>query len=93
MDNSLHIIKNVNTSNKINLPFVVKCPHCNEYILISELNCRIFRHGVMKSTNEQINPHSPKNICDELYNTNKIYGCGKPFCINEKLYVEKCDYI
>ena len=27
---------------------ILKCPHCNEYILIEKINCAIFRHGTLK---------------------------------------------
>lgn len=59
--------------------FTVKCPHCDEYILIEQINCAIFRHAVIKSSGNQLNPHSNKNICDDLIFNNAIYGCGKPF--------------
>jgi len=26
---------------------VLKCPHCNEYVIIEKINCAIFRHGVL----------------------------------------------
>ncbi len=42
---------------------IITCPHCNDYIIITELNCSIFRCGVYKRTNEQIDPHlSEKNV-------------------------------
>jgi len=50
-----------------------------------ELNCRIFRHGVMRDAYErlgvmvQIPPHSPKRYCDHLAANNLIIGCGKPY--------------
>ena len=31
------------------IPFYIKCPHCSDFIYIEELNCSIFRHGVMKN--------------------------------------------
>lgn len=83
-----------NTENLI-IPFLIKCPYCSEYIYIEELNCRIFRHGVLKKTNEQINPHSSKEECEKLYINNKIYGCGKPFkieIINNMYFSIICDY-
>jgi hypothetical protein len=43
---------------------IIQCPHCNEYIIIQELNCCIFRHGIFKETGQQINPHSNKYLCD-----------------------------
>ena len=76
---------------------IVQCPHCKCYIEIIELNCRIFRCGILKTDFSQINPHLPKTECDAMKKENKIYGCGKPFRIfqNEShaLCVEKCDYI
>jgi hypothetical protein len=83
------------SNNKINL--VINCPHCNDLILIEELNCKIFRHGVIKSTNQQINPHASKAECDNMILNNLIYGCGKPFKINIidniNFKAEICDYI
>ena len=76
---------------------IITCPNCNDIIIISELNCCIFRHGIYKKTNEQIDPHLSKEICDELFETNQIYGCGKPFQIiiqdDGTLIIQKCDYI
>jgi len=76
---------------------LINCPHCGELVLIQELNCRIFRHGILKETGDQMNPHSPKDVCDELFKNGKIYGCGKPFIIevlsNGTWSVEKCGYI
>jgi len=73
---------------------VVKCPHCNDDILIflTELNCRIFRHGIYKSNFEQIDPHLDMEKCNELVSKDMIYGCGKPFEINEDNSVIICDY-
>jgi hypothetical protein len=72
---------------------IIKCPHCKDFILIQQINCKIFRHAVLKSNMHQINPHSSKKICDKLFKSNLIYGCGKPFKVNEDLSVEICDYI
>jgi len=77
-------------------PFCIQCPSCNEYIYIEQLNCNIFRHGVLKKNGEQIDPHSSKEICDNLFNNNEIYGCGKPFIIkmiNNDYKAIICDYI
>jgi hypothetical protein len=77
-------------------PIIVKCPHCEEYIEIIEINCAIFRHGIFKNTAQQIDPHTPKQICDQYIKTNAIYGCGKPFKIifrENNLVAEICDYI
>jgi hypothetical protein len=75
---------------------VVTCPHCELLVEIESINCAIFRHGVFKKDNKQINPHSSKEDCDRYINNDMIIGCGKPF----KLEFEKneykaiiCDYI
>ena len=75
---------------------VLKCPHCNEFIIIEKINCGIFRHGTFKNNGEQINPHSSKVECDFYVNEQAIYGCGKPFKItvsNNNYTIEICDYI
>ena len=57
------------------------CPWCNGDIEVkeSELNCKIFRHAIYKSTQEPINPHSPKHECEDLITKGNVYGCAKPF--------------
>jgi hypothetical protein len=82
------------STNKLDL--IISCPHCNEPIIIDQLNCKIFRHGVLKTTIEQINPHASKIECEHYLTNNLIYGCGKPFRIVESdniFTVEICDYI
>jgi len=77
----------------------VYCPHCNILILIykNEINCSIFRHGVMKNNMQQIDPHLPKEECDRLAKDGLIIGCGKPFRLvtnkEEEYTAIKCDYI
>ncbi len=58
---------------------IVECPHCKQTCEIIELNCKIFRCGVMKSDYKQIDPHLPKDACDALAVDGLIFGCGKPF--------------
>lgn len=74
--------------------FMFKCPHCKTSIavLTSEINCKIFRCGVLKGNNEPMNPHAQKEDCDNLKNKDMINGCGKPFIFKGN-YVEKCGYI
>jgi len=76
---------------------IITCPNCNDILIISELNCAIFRHGIYKKSNEQIDPHSYKEICDKLIESDQIYGCSKPFQIvildDGTWIVQKCDYI
>ena len=79
-----------------NLNIVITCPHCNDPILIDQLNCKIFRHAVFKDSGKQINPHASKLECNNYISNNLIYGCGKPFRIiksNQQYNVEICDYI
>lgn len=78
---------------------IFECPHCKQMILVqkNELNCCIFRHGVFKNSGEPIHPHLSKSICDKLYETGMIYGCGKPFRVQSdtsgNLQTIICDYI
>ncbi len=63
----------------IDTNFTVQCPHCESWIIIEQINCAIFRHGVSKQTHIQIPPHLEKEQCDKLFELGIIYGCGKPF--------------
>ena len=75
---------------------IIQCPHCKEFIIIDKINCAIFRHGLFKNNNKQIDPHSSKELCDYYIRENLIYGCGKPFKLiinNNKLESVICDYI
>lgn len=76
--------------------FIVKCPHCDEDIIIEEVNCAIFRHGIFKKTYDQIPPHSSKELCDEWKKNDMIYGCGKPFKLVKnmnEINAVICEYI
>ena len=73
-------------------------PHCFSEIIVqkNELNCRIFRHAVMKDTYKQVAPHLSKILCDKLIEQDKVIGCCKPFEIikntkNEYIVVT-CEY-
>ena len=55
------------------------CPNCGVSIEVLEINCRIFRCGVLKTTMEPIPPHSSKEDCERFIKEDLIYGCGKPF--------------
>jgi len=76
---------------------IVKCPHCETYIEIVELNCKIFRCGIYKDSMKQIDPHMQKSSCAELSTNGLIYGCGKPFRVDlngKNEYISTvCDYI
>jgi hypothetical protein len=77
-----------------------ECPHCDCLIIVkeAEINCQIFRHGIFKSTGQQIPPHSLEVECKLLLDQNAVYGCCKPFKFIRKTngipsHVEKCDWI
>lgn len=75
---------------------MMKCPHCNEDIIIDKINCGIFRHAWFKNNFEQVNSHLSEKDCDELIKNKLVYGCCKPFkviIINNILTVEICNYI
>jgi len=75
---------------------IISCPYCNVniFIYINEINCHIFRCGIIKETGLQIQPHETKEVCDKLYQNNLIYGCGKPFKLHQQTKEpEQCDYI
>jgi hypothetical protein len=65
-------------------------------IVKEEINCGIFRHGSYKDTLENIPPHASREECDQLKNSDRIYGCGKPFSIihqQDSFEISICDYI
>jgi hypothetical protein len=72
---------------------IIECPHCQQSIEVLALNCRIFRCGVFKNTNQQIDPHLNEVECKNLKNNDLIYGCGKPFQITDNNSVIICGYI
>lgn len=74
--------------------FQFECPWCGGTIQVEkeQINCKIFRHGVLKSNGQQINQHLPEDKCIELTTFNKIWGCGKPFIFDGSVVV-RCGYI
>lgn len=72
---------------------IIECPHCKQSIEIIALNCRIFRCGVFKDTNQQIDPHLNETECKHLKNNDLIYGCSKPFQITDSGNAIICEYI
>ena len=92
------ILKRKKKHHNIMENILVKCVQCEGLVMINkkDFNCKIFRHGIMKSTNLQIDPHLNKTECDRLLKEGLIHGCGKPFKLiinGEKYLTEKCDYI
>jgi len=79
--------------------YLFKCPHCNIDIQVmkNEVNCTIFRCGILKDSCRQISPHETKMNCDQYIKKESIFGCGNPFRlikINGVVdHVEICDYI
>jgi len=75
----------------------IPCPNCQEFIIIEQLNCGIFRHGVLKKSGKQMNPHASKKVCDNYAKRKMIIGCGKPFKVYKdtegEIKIEICDYI
>ena len=57
-----------------------------------QLNCKIFRCGVYKKYGKQIDTHSTKEVCDQIFKDNLIWGCGKPYMF-DGTKVEICGYI
>jgi hypothetical protein len=75
---------------------VIICPHCKEPVLIEQINCGIFRHGILKNNGLQIDPHASKELCDYFIQNKLIYGCGRPFqmiLMDGKMQVIRCDYV
>lgn len=72
------------------ISFVARCPHCDQWMEIIQLNCKIFRHG-------NLPPHSKKQVCDRYRDNPRLPGCGGPFRVVEakdgELSVVPCDYI
>jgi hypothetical protein len=79
--------------------YIFECPHCEGIIVVSEneVNCKIFRHCVMKSNWQQVNPHASKEECNMLSSMKLVYGCCQPFRLDVlsdgSAYAEKCDWI
>jgi len=86
--------KEKNTLLFVDNMYTFQCPWCFNMIQVApnELNCKIFRCGVLKQNNQPINPHLPKDQCEYLFNNGLIYGCGKPFLFDGRI-VYKCEYI
>ena len=76
---------------------IFECPHCEEPVLIEKINCGIFRHAILKTTGEQVDPHLNEEECKKLIQNKLIYGCCKPFQIIQTceniLKIQICDYI
>ena len=77
-------------------PIIICCPHCNAFAEIEKLNCGIFRHGAFILSGKQLDPHTPRELCETYVRDGLIHGCGGPFRVVSKdgcLVAEVCDYI
>ena len=81
----------------------IPCPHCHVLMELAhtDLNCGIYRHAVWKDGGTQIDPHAPRDVCEQVVREGLVHGCGKPFRAREarsasgevSLRVEVCGYL
>ena len=67
-----------------------ECPWCGVALWIEEINCGIFRCGIIKASGVQLSPHLPELECEAAIPY--IWGCSRPFMLSG-LEVVKCGYI
>jgi hypothetical protein len=78
---------------------LLTCPNCGVSIVIESINCGIFRCGIYKLSNQQIDPHASKATIDRLLAGGEIHGCGQPFQLmvfptdDKKTRLVKCEWI
>lgn len=97
--------KPVNLDTQANV-FTFECPNCDMFVEVekNQINCGIFRHAyffrkdIYGNINliAQLNPHTPKSVCDRLLAEGSIIGCGKPFrltCTGNLYVAQTCNYI
>ncbi len=75
---------------------LLTCPNCGEMVAIAELNCRIFRHGVL-TNGKPIQPHTSQAQCEMYLSAGLVAsGCAKPFYVEgsgEAAKAVHCGYI
>ncbi len=70
------------------------CPHCGTDLQVepNQINCGIFRCGIVRSTGAQIAPHASEQECDALRTNEggtKIWGCARPFrLVNADIHLD-----
>ena len=69
---------------------ILDCPHCQIPIWIEEINCGIFRCGILQETGVQLSPHLSEIECEAA--KPYIWGCSRPFMLLG-LKLVKCEYI
>ena len=67
----------------------MECPWCKISIEVEQVNCGIFRCGILKATGTQIPQHLPKEAVETILPL--IWGCGNPFKLNNGVLV-KCGW-
>lgn len=74
--------------------YYFKCPQCHVMCQVhkTDIRCTIFRHAVYKKDLSFVNPHAPKEQCEQLVSQGLVYGCGKPFKFTGNT-LEICAYI
>lgn len=79
---------------------VGKCPYCEDYFTVDQLNCKIFRHAYYNTgismkdfrlNQYALPPHLSKIECDRLRAENKLIGCGGAIEYKNGEFV-KCEY-
>lgn len=91
--------------------YIFQCPNCSDFVQVERYGvaCSIFRHLYYFTENNgrieltsQVDPHAPKELCENLLREGKVFGCGKPFKLKHirndvngvPVYIaEICDYI
>lgn len=71
------------------------CPNCLTTVIEVEkdqINCKIFRCGVVKATGKQIGPHTKEAECNRFREEGLVWGCARPFRFDGTT-VQKCGYI
>lgn len=70
------------------------CPHCGGGVVVesNQVNCGIYRHGIVKATGAQVPPHERREVCERLAREGLIVGCGRPFRFDGSS-VAACGYI
>jgi len=77
MNNAVDAVETEQT--REGLVYRYMCPHCSLLLEVqqNDLNCCIFRHGVIKGQGP-VNPHASQQEIQRLKQTGKLIGCGGP---------------
>lgn len=67
----------------------MECPWCKIGIEIDQINCGVFRCGILKSNGLQIPPHLGREAVEKIRDF--IWGCGHPFKLKDGVLI-KCEW-